>query len=150
MYLLSTCSLGAVAVLIMHCHTEPTFCSTVATLCNISLTHKHTCTISLSLLVSQPHASTSHNMLCLFLLPLNSSLLPTLAVALLLLSAQQQQQQVASDAAAAQQQPQVWFQKKITLPQHKRGCHVITRKVLSELPELSEFEVGLANLFSEY
>jgi hypothetical protein len=65
-----------------------------------------------------------------------------------------QQQQAAPDtaavaAAAAGAQASVWFQKKITLPQHKRGCHVITRKILAELPELSEYEIGLANLFSE-
>jgi hypothetical protein len=41
------------------------------------------------------------------------------------------------------------FQKTITLPNHKRGCHVVTRKLLAELPELGEYEVGLANLFSE-
>lgn len=58
-----------------------------------------------------------------------------------------QQQQAAPDAAAAGVQQTQWFQKKITLPQHKRGCHVITRKILAELPELSEFEIGLANLF---
>jgi hypothetical protein len=58
-------------------------------------------------------------------------------------------QQPAAGAAAAAVQPTEWFQKTITLPQHKRGCHVITRKILSELPEVTEFEVGLANLFSE-
>jgi hypothetical protein len=41
------------------------------------------------------------------------------------------------------------FQKTVTLPNHKRGCHVVTRKILAELPELGEYEVGLANLFSE-
>jgi hypothetical protein len=41
------------------------------------------------------------------------------------------------------------FQKTISLPNHKRGCHVVTRKILAELPELGEYEVGLANLFSE-
>jgi hypothetical protein len=70
-------------------------------------------------------------------------------------SAQQQQQQVAPESAAAAAvaaaavQPTEWFQKTITLPQLKRGCHVITRKVLAELPEVTEYEVGLANLFSE-
>jgi hypothetical protein len=41
------------------------------------------------------------------------------------------------------------LQKTVTLPQHKRGCHVITRKLLKELPEVCEFEVGMANFFSE-
>ena len=33
------------------------------------------------------------------------------------------------------------------LPAQKRGCHVVTRKILSELPELNEYEIGMANLF---
>lgn len=67
-----------------------------------------------------------------------------------LLAAQQQQASADTSAAAAAAPLQtLWFQKKITLPQHKRGCHVITRKILAELPELSEYEIGLANLFSK-
>lgn len=34
------------------------------------------------------------------------------------------------------------------LPAYKRGCHVVTRKVLEQLPELCEYEVGMANFFS--
>ncbi|KAF8056005.1 SPAC4A8.02c [Scenedesmus sp. PABB004] len=52
-----------------------------------------------------------------------------------------------ADAQAAQAaQATQWLQRTISLPQHRRGCHVITRKLLSELPELAEFEVGLANI----
>lgn len=40
-----------------------------------------------------------------------------------------------------------WLQKAVTIPQQKRGCHVITRKILAEVPEISKFEVGLANFF---
>ena len=36
----------------------------------------------------------------------------------------------------------------VELPSYKRGCHVITRKVLEQLPELGEFDVGLVNFFS--
>ena len=36
----------------------------------------------------------------------------------------------------------------VDLPSYKRGCHVITRKVLEQLPELGEFDVGLVNFFS--
>ena len=39
------------------------------------------------------------------------------------------------------------MQKLVTLPGYSRGCHVITRPLLQHLPELSEFEVGMANLF---
>uniref|UniRef100_A0A7R9YS02 Secondary thiamine-phosphate synthase enzyme n=1 Tax=Chlamydomonas euryale TaxID=1486919 RepID=A0A7R9YS02_9CHLO len=40
-----------------------------------------------------------------------------------------------------------WLQRTIDLPAYKRGCHVITKKVYEALPELSQFEVGLANIF---
>ena len=40
------------------------------------------------------------------------------------------------------------LQKMVELPSYKRGCHVITRKVLEQLPELGEFDVGLVNFFS--
>lgn len=39
------------------------------------------------------------------------------------------------------------FQKVVELPPFKRGCHVITRPLLQRLPELADFEVGLANFF---
>jgi hypothetical protein len=55
----------------------------------------------------------------------------------------------AAAAAAAAVQPTQWVQRQVTLPAYKRGCHVVTRKLLAELPEVAEFETGLANLFSE-
>jgi len=39
------------------------------------------------------------------------------------------------------------FQKIVQLPAKQRGCHIITRNLLQELPELAEYEVGMANLF---
>jgi hypothetical protein len=36
----------------------------------------------------------------------------------------------------------------VELPGHKRGCHVITSKVLQQLPELNDVDIGLANFFS--
>ncbi|GIL68950.1 hypothetical protein Vafri_22212 [Volvox africanus] len=57
----------------------------------------------------------------------------------------------ATSPPATTQSPELpatqWFQKTITLPQHPRGCHVITRKIYEALPELASFEVGLANVF---
>ena len=38
----------------------------------------------------------------------------------------------------------------VRLPAKSRGCHVITRMILQELPELQSFEIGLANLFSAH
>ncbi|KAG1656321.1 hypothetical protein FOA52_006652 [Chlamydomonas sp. UWO 241] len=40
-----------------------------------------------------------------------------------------------------------WLQRTIVLPARRRGCHVITRNVYEALPELSQFEVGIANIF---
>jgi secondary thiamine-phosphate synthase enzyme len=40
-----------------------------------------------------------------------------------------------------------WFQKTIRLPSVKRGCHVMTHEVADQLPEIGEFEVGMANFF---
>lgn len=44
--------------------------------------------------------------------------------------------------------PRCRLQKVVELPSYKRGCHVITRKVVDALPELSEFDIGLVNFFS--
>jgi hypothetical protein len=41
-------------------------------------------------------------------------------------------------------------QKVVNLPSFKRGCHVVTSKVMEQLPEICEFEVGMANFFSEW
>lgn len=39
------------------------------------------------------------------------------------------------------------FQKEIHLTPKSRGFHLVTREILEQLPELSEFSVGLANIF---
>ena len=40
-----------------------------------------------------------------------------------------------------------WIQKQIRLPAFRRGFHIITREVLSEIPELSTIKVGLMHVF---
>jgi secondary thiamine-phosphate synthase enzyme len=40
----------------------------------------------------------------------------------------------------------VWAQREITLEPRPRGFHLVTRKVLGELPELSDVAVGLLHL----
>ncbi|KAL9258102.1 UPF0047 protein YjbQ-like protein [Drosera capensis] len=41
-----------------------------------------------------------------------------------------------------------WAQKTITLPPQRRGCHLITPKILKEIgQDLSGFKCGLAHLF---
>ncbi|KIZ05328.1 hypothetical protein MNEG_2630 [Monoraphidium neglectum] len=58
------------------------------------------------------------------------------------LNAGQQQQQQQQEAPAA-----AWSQRTISLPQHRRGCHIITNKIYEAVPEIAEYEVGLANIF---
>ncbi|MDF1743349.1 MAG: secondary thiamine-phosphate synthase enzyme YjbQ [Gimesia sp.] len=40
-----------------------------------------------------------------------------------------------------------WIQKQIRLPAFNRGFHLVTREVISELPELSQIEVGIMHVF---
>lgn len=40
-----------------------------------------------------------------------------------------------------------WIQKQIRIPALPRGFHLVTREVLSEVPELSQIEVGLMHVF---
>ena len=40
-----------------------------------------------------------------------------------------------------------WAQKKVSLGSKKRGCHVITRDIVQQVPEIKDFEVGLANIW---
>ncbi len=41
----------------------------------------------------------------------------------------------------------MWFQKEIYLKPRPRGFHLITDEVVEALPQLSEFRVGLVNIF---
>lgn len=43
-----------------------------------------------------------------------------------------------------------WAQRTVSLPNHKRGCHVVTRDLLKSCPEIGEFEVGLASFFVQH
>jgi len=43
-----------------------------------------------------------------------------------------------------------WFQRKINLrPQH-RGVHLVTEEILKQIPEISQFSVGLCHIQSKY
>ncbi len=44
----------------------------------------------------------------------------------------------------------MWLQKRIRLEPRKRGFHLITSEVLSEVPELLDFEVGLMHVFIQH
>lgn len=44
----------------------------------------------------------------------------------------------------------MWFQKEITLSAKSRGYHIITDEVVSEVPEISEIDTGLAYIFIKH
>lgn len=54
------------------------------------------------------------------------------------------QASMSSDVASATE----WCQKTFQLPECSRGCHIITKQVYQAVPEIAQYEVGLANLFS--
>ncbi|GAB6263721.1 secondary thiamine-phosphate synthase enzyme YjbQ [Photobacterium sp. 53610] len=44
----------------------------------------------------------------------------------------------------------MWFQKSIQLKPRSRGFHLITDEIERQLPELSNFQIGLAHLFIQH
>ena len=40
-----------------------------------------------------------------------------------------------------------WFQKTISLPAKARGFHLVSSEVIQALPEISQFQLGIAHLF---
>lgn len=43
-----------------------------------------------------------------------------------------------------------WFQKTITMSSRARGSYLITDSVVSQLPELKEYRVGILHLFVQH
>jgi len=43
-----------------------------------------------------------------------------------------------------------WFQKTITLPSRSRGSYLVTDDIVSALPEIKNYKVGLLNLFVQH
>lgn len=44
----------------------------------------------------------------------------------------------------------MWVQKRIQLAAKPRGFHLVTREIVSQLPELKQFDIGLAHLFLQH
>jgi len=44
----------------------------------------------------------------------------------------------------------MWIQKEIQLPEYRRGFHLITDKLLREIPELKQTKVGLLNILIKH
>lgn len=43
-----------------------------------------------------------------------------------------------------------WYQKEIVLAAKRRGFHLITREIETALPELADYQVGLAHVFLKH
>jgi secondary thiamine-phosphate synthase enzyme len=43
-----------------------------------------------------------------------------------------------------------WFQKTFTLPARSRGSYLVTDEVVSQLPELKDYKVGILHLFVQH
>lgn len=43
-----------------------------------------------------------------------------------------------------------WFQKEITLSPRGRGFYLVTDEILSQLPELKDYRVGIAHIFIKH
>lgn len=44
----------------------------------------------------------------------------------------------------------MWKQKTLTLSPRRRGCHLVTREVMEQLPELADVQTGLLHLFIQH
>lgn len=44
----------------------------------------------------------------------------------------------------------MWIQKTIVLKQKQKGFHLITNELLSQLPEIKQFKVGMLHLFIKH
>ncbi len=43
-----------------------------------------------------------------------------------------------------------WIQRQLTLPPFRRGFHLITQPILSAIPELATFDIGLLHIFIQH
>ncbi|KAG2199467.1 hypothetical protein INT46_009331 [Mucor plumbeus] len=43
-----------------------------------------------------------------------------------------------------------WVQKEIRLNERRRGCHLVHKEIVGQLPELKNFKVGMANVFLQH
>ena len=44
----------------------------------------------------------------------------------------------------------MWIQKEITLKPKTRGFQLVTQEILSQLPEIKDFDIGLMNVFIKH
>jgi len=44
----------------------------------------------------------------------------------------------------------MWLQKEIHLKKYKRGFHLINNEILTELPEIHQFQIAMMNIFIKH
>ena len=44
----------------------------------------------------------------------------------------------------------IWYQKEVSLPSKKRGCHLVTEDIERNVPELQLIKIGLAHVPVSY
>ena len=57
---------------------------------------------------------------------------------------------VAKPAILTDNLSMTWTQKLISLSPKKRGFHLITHEIMTQLPELADYTVGLAHIFIQH
>ncbi|CDH60428.1 upf0047 protein yjbq [Lichtheimia corymbifera JMRC:FSU:9682] len=43
-----------------------------------------------------------------------------------------------------------WYQKQIRLSPQPRGCHLVHQEIVSQVPEIRDYKVGMANVFLQH
>ncbi|KAG0750243.1 hypothetical protein G6F57_003652 [Rhizopus arrhizus] len=43
-----------------------------------------------------------------------------------------------------------WIQREIRLNPRGRGCHLVHREIVNQVPELNSFKIGMANVFLQH
>jgi len=43
-----------------------------------------------------------------------------------------------------------WFQKTITMQAKRRGFHLVTQEIVSQVPEIRDFHVGMVHIFIQH
>lgn len=43
-----------------------------------------------------------------------------------------------------------WFQKTITMQARRRGFHLVTHEIVAQVPEIQDYQVGLAHIFIQH
>ncbi|KAI9263544.1 hypothetical protein EDC94DRAFT_607073 [Helicostylum pulchrum] len=43
-----------------------------------------------------------------------------------------------------------WVQREIRLNERRRGCHLVHKEIVGQLPELKSFKIGMANVFLQH